>query len=270
MDRIEKALGKAKRDIIQKRTKVSAISGQMGAKQPQQSGAAQTKVIPCLQPVMSKNRIISSPQLSNYMDVYRVFRTQVLQQLRQNNWTTFGITSPTAGNGKTLTSINLAISMAKEVNHTVLLVDLDLRRPNIAKLFGYTAGVGISDYILANTPLSQIMFSPSIQRLVVLPGSQPFDDSSEMITSPKMARLVTELKTRYLKRLILFDLPPMLATDDALAFSRFVDAMLVVVEEGKTQKPELEHTMRLLKDANILGTVLNKSTAIEKGYYGYY
>ena len=100
-----------------------------------------------------------------FKDAYRMLRTRVLQTLRENNWTSVAVTGPASGCGKTLTAINLAISLAMEVTHTVLLVDLDLRKPSIHEYFGYQPETGLSDYLLNDTPINQIMFSPNIERL---------------------------------------------------------------------------------------------------------
>ena len=267
MDRIEKALNLAKNGE-HGRTKVSAMVGHK-AQQPQHVEYTETKVVQCSQKHLRENRIIAGMGQNEYWDAYRILRTQVLQILRARRWSTLGITSPTPGNGKSLTAINLAISLAKEVNHTVLLVDFDLRRPSIHKYFGYDPEYGVGDYILNDIPINEILFSPSIARLTVLPGYQAIADSSEMITTPKMLKLMEELKTRYPKRLVIYDLPPLLVNDDALAFSPNVDAMLLVLEEGQTQKQELVRCLEILSEVNVIGTVLNKAKDVKEGYYGY-
>ena len=116
-------------------------------------------------------------------------------------------------------------------------------------------------------PLSEILFNPSIERLVVLPGNVPLLNSSEMLSSPKMVQLMDELKTQYPSRLVIFDLPPLLSTDDALAVSPYVDAILVVVEEGATQMEDLARAQEMLQGVNVIGTVLNKGLMTGEGYY---
>jgi capsular exopolysaccharide synthesis family protein len=189
--------------------------------------------------------------------------------MRVNGWKTLAITSPGEGNGKTITAINLAISLARDVKQTVLLVDLDLRRPSMASYFFEHAVPGLSDYITEDRPLSELLINPGIERLVLLPGHHSFTHSSEVLSSPKMIELVQELKSRYEDRLILFDMPPVLAGDDVLAFLPYLDAVMLVIEEGRTTKDELSRAYDLLSDDKILGTVLNKSseTAAVSGYY---
>jgi len=129
---------------------------------------------------------------------------------RANNWLSLAITSPAAGAGKSLTGVNLAISLAREVNQTVLLVDLDLKRPRIRQCFTDENLPGSSDYLLDDVPLHEILFNPGIERLVVLPGHKSLIQSSEMLSSPKMVNLVQEMKERYLSRIVILDMPPVL------------------------------------------------------------
>jgi capsular exopolysaccharide synthesis family protein len=188
--------------------------------------------------------------------------------MNTNNWNSLAVTSPATGSGKTLTSINLAISLAREVNRTVLLVDFDLRCPSVHEYFGYKPEYGLSDYLYNDIPIDKILFSPSIDRLAVLPGRESIHNSSETLRSPKMEQLVADLKGRYADRLVLFDLPPMLALDDALAFKPYTDAMLLVAEDGATKKDDLQKSIEMLKGTPLLGTVLNKShsPAIRSSY----
>jgi capsular exopolysaccharide synthesis family protein len=189
--------------------------------------------------------------------------------MRANGWKTLAITSPGAGVGKTITAINLAISLASEVNQTVLLVDLDFRHPSIGGYFWEEPGPGISDYLSDDRPVGELLIHPGIDRLVILPGNQPLTHSSEKLSSPKMIGLVEELKGRYPDRLILFDMPPVLARDDVIAFSPYLDAMILVVEEGKTTKDELSQAYESLDEAKILAAVLNKAEQVSAGV-GYY
>lgn len=227
----------------------------------------QTRCIDVPAETLKKNRVIMGMDNDAATTAYKMLRTQVLQRMKAHNWTSLAITSPGAGEGKTLTAINLAISLAREVNHTVLLVDADLRRPSISRYFGYTPEFGLYDYLVNDVHLPQIMFNPGIERLVILPGVNSVPNSSELLSAPKMVRLAEELKTRYPERLVLFDMPPLLAADDLLAFSPNIDAALLVMQEGKTKKEELRHAMDLLQAMNVVGTVLNQTTEASAAYY---
>ncbi len=216
---------------------------------------------------LKRNKIITGKENNASTAEYKMLRTQVSRRMKAGGWNTLAITSPMQGEGKTLTSINLAISMAMEIDQSVLLVDLDLRKPSIARYFNCESPAGLSDYLLRDIPLQHILFNPGIDRLVVLPGSEQISNSSEMLSSPRMIQFVEEIKARYSRRIIIFDLPPVLLTDDALAFSPYVDAMLLVVEDGKTKKSELSRAVSLLKSSNMLGVVVNKATGENQELY---
>ena len=228
----------------------------------------QTRTIDIPEEVLVQNRLVAAMPDHSLSDAYRMLRTRVLQQMKGHGWNSLAVTSPATGCGKTLTAINLAISLAREVNSTVLLVDLDLRSPSIHRYFGYEPQYGVGDYLNNDVPISDIMFSPIESRLVVLPGRETIMNSSETLRSPKMVSLVEELTGRYPDRLVICDLPPMLATDDALTFSPYTDAMLMVAEAGSTRRDDLEKSLKVLKDVPMLGTVLNKAESAPTGYYG--
>jgi capsular exopolysaccharide synthesis family protein len=205
------------------------------------------------------HRVMNPEAPDENADAYKILRTQVLQRLRANDWRTLGVTATRKGHGKTLTALNLAISLAMEVNQTVLLADLDLRRPSLAGYLCAEKLKGISDYLVERCDLAEVLVNPGIDRLVILPGNEPLVNSSEELSSPRMVRLVEELKSRYPDRIVLFDLPPLLVGDDVMAFAPNLDAMILVLEEGKTTSEELSRALDLLHGVNILGTVLNKS-----------
>lgn len=226
-----------------------------------------TRIVDVPAEVLERNRLVTAIPGHELTDAYRVLRTRVLQSMNANRWNALAVTSPATGAGKTLTSINLAISLAREINRTVLLADFDLRRPSIHQYFGYAPEAGLSDYLFHDAPLEDILFSPSIDRLVVLPGRESIHNSSEMLRSPKMVELVGELKARYTDRLIIFDLPPVLALDDAIAFKPYTDALLLVAENGATRRDDMECTLGLLKGTPIIGTVLNKAERVSTAVY---
>ena len=207
---------------------------------------------------LRSHHVISS-RADPVAEQYKVLRTQVLQQMRERGLRSLAVTSPTPGAGKSLTAVNLSISLAREMNQTVLLVDFDLRKPTIASLLTTEALPGISDYLLHDKPIQELLVHPGVDRLVILPGNEVIADSSEMLSSPKIVRLVEELRDRYASRILVFDLPPVLTSDDVLAFRPHFDAALLVASRGETRKADLRRTIGLLGDSQILGTLLNKS-----------
>jgi protein-tyrosine kinase len=221
----------------------------------------QTRTVGLYPGWLRQNRVLSAESPDAVVQAYKVLRTQVSQRMRANGWRTLGITSPRRGEGKTITAINLAISLAMESSHTVLLVDADLREPSVHTYLGLDIENGLREYLLGALPLEQILIHPLIRRMVVLPGSGPVPSSSELLVSPVMLALVQELKRRYPARHVIFDLPPMLTGDDVLAFAPYLDSMLLVVEEGKTVRAELARAAELIQGSNhnLMGTVLNRS-----------
>lgn len=264
MDRISKALERAKENKTSyqypKKTKntIDDIS------------YTNTKTFEVSEDTLNKNRIINSASNKPLVDIYRVLRTRVLHRLKQNNWKVIGVTSARPGEGKTLTAINLGISIAMEPNYSVLLVDADLRRPGVHQAFDIRPEHGLTDYLTSsNVPVEGLFINPSIERFVILPCVKPSQISSELLTSPKMVDLVQELKVRYASRLVIFNLPPLLMSDDVAALSPFLDAVLVVVEDGKTRSDELIKSLELLEGVNLLGTVLNKCKNVKHQLHYY-
>lgn len=219
----------------------------------------QTRSVNVSRDFLREKRVVSGLTQNAFTDAYKILCTQVLQKMRDAGWNALAVTSPGDGEGKTLTAINLAVSMAMEVNQTVLLVDANLRHPSVHEYFGLKVEAGLSDYLTSDVPLENILVNPGIGNFVILPGGKPLLNSSEMLGSPRMAQLVQELKQRYPARIVLFDLPPLLNAADALAFAPYVDAALLVVQEAKTKAEDITRAAELLGSTNLLGTVLNKS-----------
>jgi exopolysaccharide/PEP-CTERM locus tyrosine autokinase len=210
--------------------------------------------------VLRQRRVMAAYKKGPFVDAFKILRTQVMHRLRENSWNMLGITSPGYGEGKTLTAVNLAVSLAMETTQTVLLVDSDLQSPSTHQVFGLKDCPGLADYLLDNQPIEDLLMHTGIGHFVLLPGGRPISNSTEILTSAKMLGLVEELKHRYPARIVIFDLPPLLHTADVLAFSPYIDALLLVVEEGKTTSEEVQRALTLVKNSRpVLGTVLNKA-----------
>lgn len=222
-----------------------------------------TRTVTVSADTLREQRIVAGFDSGAYKDSYKILCTQIVQRLRDNGWNALAVTSPGSREGKTLTAINLAISLGREVDQTVLLVDADLRSPRIHRYFGLPPGPGLSDFLIANTPLQDILVHPGLGRFVILPGGKPILNSSEMLGSQKMLALVQELKNRYPSRIVVFDLPPVLSAADALAFSPYVDAAVMVVEEGGSDRDEVQRAAEMLSSTRLIGTILNKSRQAE-------
>jgi capsular exopolysaccharide synthesis family protein len=227
--------------------------------EPREIVYSTTRSIPVPMRDQRANRLVSGFEPCAFTEAYKILSTQVAQRLREHRWNTLAVTSPRDGEGKTLTAANLAISLAMEFNQTALLVDTDLRQPSVRHLFGWNAGPGLRDYLVASTPIEELLVNPGIRGFVVLPGGAPESNTSEMLGWVKMVHLVQELKARYPSRVVIFDLPPLLTTADVLAFAPHVEAMLLVVEEGVSRREDVARSAELLAATHVIGTVLNKA-----------
>jgi protein-tyrosine kinase len=245
--------------IMEKNNPSTANSATLPA-DSEQFSYTQTRIQTTQSKHLQENRIITGFKPGKWLESYKMLRTRCLQLMDVMNWNTLAITSPGNNAGNSLMAANLAISIAMELDRSVLLVDANFQNPSICKLFGIKAEKGLGDYLLNDAPLNEMLINPDVDRLVILPAGKEMLNSTEMLRSPKMIRLVNELKTRYPSRIIIFDLPPLLSQADTLGFSPYVDCVLLVVDEGHTKTEELEHAASLLKETNVLGTVLNKAS----------
>lgn len=219
-----------------------------------------TKGISLSEQLMRDHRLITGYEGGAFVDAYKRLRAQVVQQFRQKGWNVLGVSSPTAHEGKTLTAVNLSLALAMDLAHTVLLVDADMGRPTVHRLFGMEQAQGLTEYLFDQVSLAQLLIHPGIGRLVFLPGGRSIKNSAEALASPRMAALAQELKHRYPSRFIVLDLPPILSCADVLGFSPHIDALLLVVEEGRTSSIEVEQVMTAISGSvPILGGILNKS-----------
>jgi protein-tyrosine kinase len=262
MERLHRAMERFKGDDQRRPTPVivKTASPRLGKDAVKDIVYTQTRTIDIADEVLRERRVLAGFQPGPFLDAYKILRTQVMHRLRENAWNVVGITSPGKQEGKTLTAVNLAISLAMDTTQTVLLVDADLTNPSAHHAFGLDECAGLVDYLLDGIPVEQLLIHPGIGRFVLMPAGRSIRNSAEALTSPKMASLVEEFKHRYPSRIVLFDLPPLLQTADVLAFSPYTDALLLVVEEGHTSREDLSRALQLVKgNTPVLGTVLNKA-----------
>lgn len=209
--------------------------------------------------LLREQRVIAASEHDERVGHYRQLRTLLLKTMRDNQWSTLAITSAHKGAGKTVTATNLAISLSRDVNTTVLLVDLDLNTPTVHEKLNLRPKKGLVDFLEGNAKLEEIIFDPGIGGLTVLAGRSAGREVSELLASPKLLELIDDLCRHDEATITIFDLPPLLLNDDAILFAPYADATLVVVEAGVTTEDELRGTMRLLEKANVIGSILNKS-----------
>jgi exopolysaccharide/PEP-CTERM locus tyrosine autokinase len=208
---------------------------------------------------LAKNRILTKHSSASFTDIYNLLRTQIFHRTKKNNHNVLMVTSAMPGEGKTITSINLAISIAREVDQFALLVDTDMRNPSIHKYLGIEVEKGLTDHLLYDIPVHELLIKPGINKLSYLPAGEPIKGSTEILGSPKLQELITEMKERYPDRYVVFDCPDLLHAPDALVFSSYVDGIVFVVEAGKTSREYVQKALKLLEGRNIVGVVLNKT-----------
>jgi protein-tyrosine kinase len=227
---------------------------------------SKTRKIPTDPQVLLSNRIFALTHEFEITQQIEILRTQVLKRLKQMKANSLMITSANNGEGKTFISTNLAVSIAQNLDSTVMLVDADLRNRsykhhNMANLFfNSNRGAGLSDYLSGTVKIEDLLINPGIPRLTILPSGKALPDSAALLGSQKMEQLINDMKSRYASdRVLLFDCSSFMSNADPLILSRFVDAVLVIVEDSKTEINSLLHMMELLKDKKIIGTVINKA-----------
>jgi capsular exopolysaccharide synthesis family protein len=198
---------------------------------------------------------------------FRMLRTRILQRTQANNWNVLGLTSPGAGDGKSVTGLNLALTIARQRDRHVFLIDLDMRDPSICEYLGVTPPVEINDFLKGDARVNEVFFSVGIKNFT-LAGTRTFDDhSSEILATGKIEELFEYVRQLSEQALVIVDLPPLLTADDALVMAPQVDATLLVLAEGKTRRDSTAKALELLEDYEIAGIILNRSKTVVRDSY---
>ncbi|WP_213254947.1 CpsD/CapB family tyrosine-protein kinase [Bradyrhizobium sp. sBnM-33] len=220
---------------------------------------------------LEANRIVAYGTSSPNGRYYDMLRTQVLQEMDKKSWQFLAVTSPTSGCGKTVTACNLALSISRLPERSVLLVDLDLHRPAVANYLGMEGNGGVLNVLEGRTPLSSAVLQARIgpNSLLVLPGSVS-SNSSEWMASQTMGALLQTIKRDFRSRIVIFDLPPMLLGDDVISILPRLDATLLVAGVGSTSISDIKECQKHLQGSRVVRVVVNKVTESVGSYYGYY
>jgi protein-tyrosine kinase len=230
--------------------------------------ASRAKLVTVDRAALRERRLILGDDIDPAAHAYRMLRTQVLRQARLHKLKLIGVVSAADGEGKTLTAVNLALSVAAEPNQTALLLDLDLRKPSMAKLLGLEGANGIECWFDGSADLSDLFVRlEGIERLRILPATRAVAGSSELLAAARTHEVLIEIRNRYSDRLVIVDLPPVLLADDFLTVVSQLDAVLVVVSEGRTRREDVNRMKEFLGGVRVLGTVLNGSSESEKRAY---
>ena len=181
------------------------------------------------------------------------------------------ITSAFSGEGKTFSSINLALSMAQERDHSVLLVDADVAKPHISKIFGVADEQGLLD-IIENTSVvpDSLVIDTDVNGLSLLPAGSPRENATELLASDRMEEVIQQIATRFNNRLVIFDTPPLLDTSEAKVLMDFAGQIVLVVRAEHTPQGAVHEALHLIREEKVVNLVLNQSRMDPgKGSYGY-
>ncbi len=181
------------------------------------------------------------------------------------------VTSSVPDEGKTFIATNLAMSIAREIDRTVLLVDADIAKSDATKSFGLAGRRGLTDYLKGDAELHEVLLKTDIEGLTVLPTGNKVSNSTELMSSNRMASMIEEFASRYKDRIIIFDCPPILVTSEAPVLASLVGQVAFVVRAGETKEVEFINAIERLDHSKYVGLILNQSSEeAESGYYGYY
>ena len=258
MSRIEQALEKAIKIRESAAVPISGLdSHRESAKKPSPLPAFHIKES-IINPILVDRHIVCiTDPYSPASEQYRKLRARILARTKQDFQNTIMVTSADVGEGKSITSINFAVALAREIDHTVLLVDADMRKPSIHKYLGIKTARGLSDYLSGQVELSDVLINTGLGRLVLLPAGNACSNPAELLSSNRMKELVKEMKHRYADRYIVIDTPPVLVSADAISMSNHVDGVIFVVQAAKTSEKTVKKAINLLKGAIMLGIVYN-------------
>jgi protein-tyrosine kinase len=216
-------------------------------------------------------RVIAHNRMEMQATAFDMLRTQVLQSMDVKSWNIIGITSPTPGCGKTVTAVNLALSIARQAERSVLLVDLDLHKPQVANSLGFKPRAGVLSVLEGRLRLMEATTNVQIGEygMVVLPTEAPTPGLSDLMASQPMTDMMQKIKQNYRSHIVVVDLPPLLSSDDVLAILPQLDCLLLVAAIGTTTIADINESNKHLQAAEIVRVVLNKVPASANNYYYY-
>jgi len=213
--------------------------------------------------IAEEYRLIKRPLLANAFGHSGVERVP--------NGNLIMVTSSLPGEGKTFSAINLAISMATELEHTVLLIDADVSKSSVMRYLGLKSKRGLID-VLQNPdlPLSDVLLKTNIAKLTVLPAGDAISHATELLASSAMKNFVQDIASRYPDRIIIFDTPPLLSTSEASVLATYMGQIVFVVEAERTPQDAITDALAHIADCEHVGLLLNKFVSGGSGGdYGY-
>jgi protein-tyrosine kinase len=216
---------------------------------------------------LERHRVVSYEMADPSHVAFNMLRTRVRTAMKENNWRTIGVTSPNANCGKTLISVNLALSLARGTDDRVVLLDLDLKRPTVARILGVNGSGTVSRFLLGKAKADECFVQVAPSLTVGLNGGHLME-SSELLQGPRFSELLSFVNSALAPDVIVFDLPPMGGSDDALALLPRLDTALLIAAAGHTTAAQIDECeQQLAEREKFLGLVLNKTETSGRPYY---
>ena len=212
---------------------------------------------------------------SQIADQYRVIKRPLIRNatgkgvasVRHGNL--IMVTSALQGEGKSFTAVNLAMSMAMELDHTVMLVDADVARPSLPRMLGFPDGPGLLDILETSASMSSVLLRTNIDKLTILPSGRPHHRATELLASDAMRELLDDIATRYADRIVIFDSPPLLLTTEARVLAQHMGQVVMVVHANKTLQSDVEHALSTIEMCPVRLMLLNQARGNAISGYGY-
>ncbi len=179
------------------------------------------------------------------------------------------VTSAMPGEGKSFTAMNLAMSIAAEMDHTVMLVDADVARPSILRMLGLPDGPGLLDLLEGKAEMANVMLKTSIDKLTILPSGTPHPRATELLASDAMRLLLDDISKRYPDRIVIFDSPPLILTTEARVLATQMGQVVLVVQAEKTLQADVQHALSTIEACPVKMMLLNRVRTDSNGSYAY-
>ena len=243
------------------------------AEEPPQAAARRVELD--LEALARAGIVTPSAARSRIADQYRVIKRPLILNAVGKGASTIAhgnlimVTSALAGEGKSFTSVNLAMSIAAELDHTVMLVDADVARPSVLRMLGLPPAPGLLDVLEQSDDLSNVLLRTNIDKLTLLPAGTAHPRATELLASDAMAQLLQEISTRYADRIVIFDSPPLLLTTESRVLASHMGQVVVVVQAEKTLQSDVQNALATIEACPVRLMLLNNARSDTRDAYGY-